>query len=122
MSKRIAALVAIALTGCAGGNPADQASPAGVQAPPVQTPLSFSGSGRIGLTDSFTLTAGRRYFRGTHDGNSYFVVYLTDLKGERERLIFRHNGTFEGTYNYFMPAGEFHFDVEADGNWTLAVE
>lgn len=122
MLKQVVLLSAIVLTTTVGCQSVESVISAALEPPPVQTPVRFSGSGRIGLTDSFPMVAGRRYFKATHDGDSYFVVHLTDLQGEQVHLIFRHQGSFEGSYNHFLPAGDYHFDVEADGEWTLEVE
>jgi len=81
---------------------------------------SFSGSGND-VTDGFESEGGLVTVAFEHDGESNFQVQAISSDGSEEYLV-NDIGTYDGTVALNLPAGEWQFDVTADGSWSAGVE
>lgn len=64
---------------------------------------------------------GRTRIDATHDGESNFQVLVLNAEGSWVKLAFNEIGSFEGLTT-FDHSGTGWLVVEADGEWTLALE
>lgn len=86
---------------------------------PTPSPISLSGNGKE-ATDFFNLERGLVKFTLTHDGDSNFIVWLMDSKGNREDLLVNEIGGFEGSKAIgISSSGVYLLDIAADGNWRI---
>lgn len=82
---------------------------------------SFSGEGRD-LTKSFPLAEGTAVVEFEHRGAGAFVVQLVDEDGNAIDEVARGAGTFGGSKAIRIGrSGNFMFDIEAPGKWTVRV-
>lgn len=76
--------------------------------------INLEGSGAT-LTDEVRLERGPFVVAFTHNGSSRFAVTLGPL------VLIRTTGPYEGTRYFEVGAGDYAFDVDTDGDWTLRV-
>jgi hypothetical protein len=60
-------------------------------------------------------------FQMHHDGDSNFVIWLLDWKGNRISLLVNEIGPFEGSKAVSLKPGVYVMQVDADGNWAVGV-
>ena len=89
---------------------------------PPPTPVSVSGAGTQ-LTSAVQLQAGLGIFTLNHDGGSNFIVWFYDQStGERVDLLVNEIGPWFGSRAFEIPqTGEYLFEVNADGNWSIDI-
>jgi hypothetical protein len=86
---------------------------------PTPEPVSFQGTGQD-VTDRFTLGPG--FYRAAIETSStgYFGVKVYDATGNEDLLV-NAIAPYQGVRPLFGP-GDFFFEVDADGAWTITVE
>jgi len=85
-------------------------------------PQSFAGRGN-GISPFMQLGAGIITMRGTHDGRSNFIVHLRDLSGSIAAFFFNEIGSVNASKSASLRSSGIYFvEIEADGNWTIAME
>lgn len=108
-----------------GGDTAgDRAAEAGGDDPQETTPppIEMSGTGKQ-ASQKFALEGGVTVFRMTHQGGSNFSVSLLDGgSGDMTDLLANVIGNYKGSRVVGPSAGEYAFDIEADGSWTIKIE
>jgi hypothetical protein len=83
--------------------------------------IKLEGKGRQ-ATAKFTLEPGLAIINTTHFGKSNFVAYLVNNEGEEVQSLFNYIGKYEATRGFeITKAGEYVLNVQADGNWTFAI-
>ena len=76
---------------------------------------TFAGRGDA-VSNQFN-AAGSSTWDMTHDGQRNFAVHLQC--GTNRQLIQNRIGTFQGSTILVIPSGPCHWEVQADGNWSL---
>lgn len=98
--------------------------------PPKSTSLpdfaplfTFSGTGEQS-TDVFIINPSILRIKLTHDGAGYFSVDMrpTDDSLVNTEYLVNVVGPYEGQKIITANSGEYFFDIEADGKWTITVE
>jgi hypothetical protein len=83
--------------------------------------IKLEGKGRQ-ASAKFTLAPGLAIINTTHFGKSNFVAYLVNNEGEEVQSLFNYIGKYEATRGFeITKAGEYVLNVQADGNWTFAI-
>jgi hypothetical protein len=96
-------------------------SPAIPPTPTAQPPVLLAGSGTE-LTEPVALQPGFNVAAITHDGEGIFRVVVINPNGERGGQLASGSGAWDGSRSIIvLDAGEYAFDVTADGAWTIAV-
>lgn len=80
--------------------------------------LKFSGTGDTG-TDRFKLESGFVVIDATHSGSRNFILELLDTNGNSVELVVNDIGPYEGSQAFIVPAGEYLYNISADGSWTV---
>ncbi|WP_193769116.1 O-antigen ligase family protein [Metasolibacillus meyeri] len=80
--------------------------------------LKLSGSGDS-VTKSFTLEDGFVIVNSTHSGGRNFVLTLYDANGNRVDMLVNTIGGYKGAQAIAIEAGEYKYEVKADGAWTV---
>ncbi|WP_052344288.1 hypothetical protein [Bacillus ndiopicus] len=80
--------------------------------------LKLSGSGDT-VTKSFTLEDGFVIVNSTHNGGRNFVLTLYDANGNRIDMLVNTIGGYKGAQAIAVTAGEYKYEVKADGAWTI---
>lgn len=86
-----------------------------------QEKVSLTGTG-MKSTDKVQLVNGLRKVTLTHDGKSNFIVTMLDKNGDQSQSFVNEIGAFNGSTSFKAEDGEYIFNVEADGNWSITVE
>jgi hypothetical protein len=85
-------------------------------------PQTFTGVGPA-ASPFFHLEAGPTTFHMIHDGPSNFAIELWDSHGNYVDLLVNEIGPFDGSKVIQAPAaGVYILDIDADGNWGVAIE
>lgn len=85
-------------------------------------PIELSGNGQA-ASETFELVGGLTVYRVTCSGGGTCSVWvLSGSSGEQEELIANDLSPYEGSTAVRMPAGEYLFDVDTGGPWTITVE
>lgn len=89
----------------------------GPSTPPA--PASFSGTGKKVL-DFEVRSDGPVVVRGTHSGQSNFIVHTISRDGAGEEGLFNEIGRWTGQAVWEdAAAGRYRLEVDADGPWTI---
>lgn len=82
---------------------------------------NFAGTGDSG-TESFDWPGGLMRVSATHNGESNIIIHLVRASdGKVQEYIVNEIGSYSGSRAISVPAGEYLFDVQADGKWTITV-
>lgn len=81
-------------------------------------PTILTGSGDA-VTKAVTLKEGFLITKAKHEGESNFIVTLYTSDGEYEGLIANEIGDYNSKQGVMIPAGNYVFEVQADGEWSL---
>lgn len=82
-------------------------------------PMTLTGKGDK-ASDPVYLDKGLVRFKMTHDGDSNFIIWLFDSKGNSEDLLVNEIGEFDGSQALRIPSsGVYVLDITADGNWKV---
>lgn len=107
--------------------PTPTSSPTPTKAPAAiaSQPIKRSGTGRTGIGESFTLTAGLHKFTASHSGERNFMVDMKDAKGAFIAGLFNEIGKVDGkTFSTFVEKdGTYYLDtMAADGAWSVTIQ
>ncbi|QLK25388.1 hypothetical protein HYG81_15035 [Natrinema zhouii] len=81
----------------------------------------LEGSGQT-VTDEFSVAGGPTVFIFEHNGESNFIVELINAEtGEVETIPVNEIGTTDGAVAVPLGPGDYYFDVDADGSWSVEV-
>jgi hypothetical protein len=83
-------------------------------------PATFSGKGD-GVAGPFEATTGLVELRMSHKGASNFAVVVYSSFGDYVDLAANEIGNFQGSYGVSVDPGVYVLDVQADGNWKIAL-
>jgi hypothetical protein len=99
-------------------DPTPTPTPEATPTPEPDAVLSGSSGGR---TDPVTVEGGMVVVEATYGGRRGFQVTARDPSGENlQRILFNEVGEIEGhVWGGILPAGDWVFDVEAEGEWEL---
>jgi hypothetical protein len=99
--------------------PTEEPSPT---ATPMPEPIVLSGTG-ADITADVAVTGGLLITSMSHTGSSVFAVTLKDAAtGEYAASMGFSVGAYEGTRAALVDPGNYFYEVEADGPWTLTVQ
>jgi hypothetical protein len=87
---------------------------------PTAEPTKFSGNGSQ-ATDRFTVRQPVVFVELQHSGEGYFGVWLLNAQGEQVDLLANTIGTYRGTVLRNLESGDYFFDIDADGRWSVSV-
>jgi hypothetical protein len=104
----------------AGGSVGVAQEPTSCATPAPTDLLNFEGETAT-VTDPFVLSEGVYVVKGTHRGESNFIVIPFSPEG-RMTSIFNEAGVYEGEATLAVePGTKIVLDVQADGPWTLEI-
>jgi len=84
-----------------------------------ETATELSGSGQT-VTNSFDHPGGLLVMDYEHDGSSNFIVEVYDEEsGERVDIPINKIGSIDAATGVPLEAGEYSFDIDADGAWSV---
>lgn len=85
------------------------------------SPRTLSGSGKD-ITQNISIKSPFAIVKMSHTGRSNFAVWLKQAAtGEGEDLLANEIGSYSGTRMAHLRPGEYFFDIDADGPWSLNV-
>lgn len=88
---------------------------------PAVSSRTFSGSGKD-ITQNVSLKSPFAIAKMSHAGSSNFAVWLKQAAtGKGEDLLANEIGSYSGTRMSHLRPGEYFFDIDADGPWSLTV-
>lgn len=96
----------------------------GPQATVTSAPVraNFSGSSQT-ATQAITMRPGLARFEMEHSGSGNFAIWLLNSQGAKQSLLVNEIGSFKGSKAVQIErAGDYLFDVKADGPWKLTVQ
>ena len=95
----------------------------GLAAPsqPAFQPLTLTGHGQQ-ASKIINLPAGGYRITMTHDGQNNFIVILDNGQGKQVEVLANQSGKANVSQAVSVDAGNYLFNVGADGNWTIKVE
>ncbi|MCP4114638.1 MAG: hypothetical protein GY737_04410 [Desulfobacteraceae bacterium] len=86
------------------------------------TSASFTGTGNK-VTAAFTSSGGNIKFILDHEGESNFIVWLWSEREGREALLVNETGNVKNSETIEqLDSGNYFFEVQADGLWSILVE
>jgi hypothetical protein len=118
-------LVVVLASGCTSSSDSSstsdtQSSDTSSQSSSFQT-VKFSGTGDS-ATQSFKWPGGLMRVNCTHSGDSNFIVHLVrSSDGDIEEFLVNEIGSYNGSRGVSVSSGEYLFDIQADGPWTITV-
>ena len=83
-------------------------------------PTTFSGKAD-GVAGPFEATSGLVELKMTHKGSANFAVVVYSAFGDYIDLAANEIGNFQGSYGVSVEPGVYVLDVQADGNWKIAL-
>ncbi len=87
----------------------------------LNTPTTIIGTGNT-VSKFINMKSGLTTFEIKHNGESNFIVWLLNSKGEHTKLIANEIGVFSGNKAIGMSsAGIYLLDIEADGKWLIKI-
>lgn len=86
-----------------------------VREPPLEE--SGTGSSWVGPVRA----EGVNEIHATHDGEGNFVAWAHDVDGGQDLLV-NEVGEYDGTSTFRADGEVFWINIEADGDWTIAIE
>lgn len=101
--------------------PAPTATPSPIPATATPIPpVVIEGNGQT-VTDPFTPPATINRVTLTHQGRRNFIVQVFKADGSEENMA-NEIGNYEGIRPLIGATGEYYFEIDADGSWTIRVE
>jgi hypothetical protein len=101
--------------------PAPTATPSPIPATATPIPpVVLEGSGQT-VTDPFTPPSTINRVFLTHQGQRNFIVRVFKADGSEEGMA-NEIGNYEGIRPLIGAAGEYYFEIDADGPWTIHIE
>lgn len=94
-------------------------SPIPATATPIP-PVELEGSGQT-VTDPFIPPSTISRVILTHQGRRNFIVHVFKADGSEDTLA-NEIGNYEGVRPLIGATGEYYFEIDADGPWTIRVE
>lgn len=83
--------------------------------------VNYTGTGDS-ATGSFKWPGGLMRVSATHSGDSNIIVHLVRASdGKIQEFLVNEIGSYSGSRAISVPAGEYLFDIQADGPWTITV-
>lgn len=88
---------------------------------PSASPRTLSGAGKD-VTQNISITSPFAVVKMSHTGSGNFAVWLKHATtGKGEDLLANEIGSYTGTRMSHLQPGEYFFDIDADGPWSLTV-
>ncbi len=89
---------------------------------PTFSPITLTGTGQQ-ATKTVTLPTGGYRVTMTHDGQDNFIVHLVDSGGNTiGSSLANEIGPQNISQVINVAGGDYLFNVEADGNWTIKID
>ena len=83
--------------------------------------MTVTGHGQQ-ASKTISLPAGGYRVTMTHDGQNNFIVILDDNQGKQVEVLANQVGKANVSQAINVDAGNYLFNVGADGNWTIKIE
>ncbi len=88
----------------------------------VKKPINFTGTGDDVPQFMYFKKKGLARFNMSHSGESNFVVWLFNEKGNRVDLLVNEIGNYNGSTSVRIPKkGVYLLDITADGSWSISI-